>query len=115
MRVLLLLYGNEKEWDAAVGRRQADASRFAALERRLEAEGKLVAASALERVRTARTVRVRDGERLVTDGPFAETKEALGGFYLLDVDDLAEAERIAAELPVAETGSVEIRKLGSMA
>jgi hypothetical protein len=58
---------------------------------------------------TATSVRVRDGERLVTDGPFAETKEALGGYYLIDVDDLDKAITVAAEIPGAQSGTVEVR------
>jgi hypothetical protein len=60
---------------------------------------------------TAQAVRVRDGERIVTDGPFAETKEIVGGVFLIDLPDLDEAIRLAALVPVAERGSVEIRPL----
>ncbi|MGI9667172.1 MAG: YciI family protein [Acidimicrobiia bacterium] len=66
---------------------------------------------ALNRVDTATTVRVRDGELAVTDGPFAETKEQLGGFYLIDVDDLDQAINAASRIPAAKTGSIEVRPL----
>jgi hypothetical protein len=68
-----------------------------------------VAASPLQPVSTATSVRVREGKRLVTDGPFAETREQLGGFYIIDVKDLNEAVSIAAKVPPACKGTVEIR------
>ena len=71
--------------------------------------GVLVAAEALEPVQTATTVRVRDGRVTVTDGPFAETKEQLAGFYLVEARDLEEAIQIAAKIPPAREGSVEVR------
>ncbi len=71
--------------------------------------GVLVTGDALQPVETATTVRVRDGERLVSDGPFAETKEVLGGYYLLDCADLDEALHYSAKIPGAATGSIEVR------
>lgn len=71
--------------------------------------GVRIAAEALESIVTATTVRVRDGKTHVTDGPFAETKEALAGFYLIDAPDLDEAIRIAAGIPPARVGSIEVR------
>lgn len=76
---------------------------------RLRSGGHHVAAEALQPVTTATTVRVRDGQTLTTDGPFAETKEALGGFYLVEAADLDEALRLAAACPGARFGSVEVR------
>lgn len=75
----------------------------------LRDKGHHVAAEALQPVTTATTVRVRDGQTLTTDGPFAETKEALGGFYLVEAADLDEALRLAAACPGAKFGSVEVR------
>jgi len=75
----------------------------------LRDNGHHVAAEALQPVTTATTVRVRDGQTLTTDGPFAETKEALGGFYLIEAADLDEALRLAAACPGAKFGSVEVR------
>ena len=75
----------------------------------VEAAGVFVAGAGLEPSSTATTVRVRDGERLITDGPFAETKEQLGGFYLLECKDLDEAIEWAAKIPGAQSGSIEIR------
>ena len=71
--------------------------------------GLLVAAEALEPVETATTVRVRNGKTTVTDGPFAETKEQLAGFYLIDAKDLNEAILVAAKIPPAREGSIEVR------
>ncbi|MCP1727650.1 hypothetical protein J2T60_001650 [Natronospira proteinivora] len=73
--------------------------------------GKMLAGEALEPVSTATTVRVRDGETSVTDGPFAETKEQLLGFYLIEARDLNEAIRLAAGIPPARVGSVEVRPI----
>jgi hypothetical protein len=75
----------------------------------LQESGALVAGDALERTDTATTVRVRDGETLISDGPFAETKEALGGYYLVDVPDLDAALAWAAKIPNVGFGSVEVR------
>lgn len=75
----------------------------------LQRKGHLVVAQALQSVRTARTVRVRSGEVSVTDGPFAETKETLGGFFLIEAADLEEAVRIAEDWPSARLGSIEVR------
>jgi hypothetical protein len=75
----------------------------------LRKSGRYLAAEALQRVDTATTVRVRDGKLAVTDGPFAETKEQLAGFYLIDARDLDEAIQLAAKIPPARVGSIEIR------
>lgn len=75
------------------------------------ASGVLVAAEALQPIDTAATVRVRHGKMLVTDGPFAETKEQLAGFYLLDARDLNEALQLAARIPPAREGSIEVRPI----
>ena len=75
----------------------------------LRERGVLVAAEALEPIETASTVRVRNGKLLVTDGPFAETKEQLAGFYLVNAHDLNEAIQIASKIPPAREGSVEVR------
>jgi hypothetical protein len=77
----------------------------------LQASGKHVAGDALQPVDTATSVRVRDGETLTTDGPFAETKEVLGGYYLIDVETLDEALAWAAKLPGSWYGTVEVRPL----
>ena len=75
----------------------------------IRASGKCIASEALESVQTATTVRIRDGRVAVTDGPFAETKEQLAGFYMIDAKDLDEAIRIASGIPPARVGSIELR------
>jgi hypothetical protein len=80
-----------------------------AYDQELEAAGHFIAASALQSVKTARTVRVRGGKPLVTDGPFAETKEVLCGFIFVEAADSDEARRIAERIPMARYGSIEVR------
>lgn len=82
-----------------------------AYDRQLEAKGKLIAAEALQSVKTARTVQRRNGKRLVTDGPFAETKEQLIGFVMIEVADQDEALEIASNIPLAAMGKVEVRPI----
>lgn len=77
----------------------------------VQESGRMIAAEALQSVQTATTVRVRDGKTSMTDGPFAETKEQLAGFYLVDARDLNEALQIAAKIPAARVGSVEVRPI----
>ena len=73
--------------------------------------GEMVAGDPLQGIETATTVRLRDGKRTTTDGPFAETKEVLGGYYLVDVKDLDRALELAAQIPGARSGSIEVRPL----
>ena len=80
----------------------------------LNEKGVLVSAEPLESVRTASTVRVRDGALSITDGPFAETKEILGGFFMIDVKDLNEALKIASKWPSARFGSIEVRPIAEL-
>lgn len=77
----------------------------------LRASGVLIAAEALQPVETATTVRVRNGKMSITDGPFAETKEQLAGFYLIDARDLNDAIQVAAKIPPAREGSIEVRPI----
>jgi hypothetical protein len=77
----------------------------------LAARGQFVAANPLQPISTATSLRIRDGKRLVTDGPFAETREQLGGYFLIDAKDLDEAIGIAAKIPGAKKGAVEIRPI----
>jgi hypothetical protein len=80
----------------------------------IKASGHYKAGDALQPVATATTVRVRDGKTQVTDGPFAETREQLGGYYLVEAKDLDEATRIASRIPAAREGSIEIRPIHAM-
>ncbi|MFO0956688.1 MAG: YciI family protein [Isosphaeraceae bacterium] len=109
MQYIFLIYGAESRWTEE--ERAACIVDSLAICERLSAQGKLRGSAPLEPVSTAVTVRVRAGQTLMTDGPFAETAEQLGGFYLLDLADLDEAIAIAASLPPASRGAVEIRPL----
>lgn len=107
---MLLLYAEEGD-EAETERRWAELPRWFELNESLREAGLLVANDALKPVSTATTVRVRKGETEVTDGPFAMTKEVLAGYYLLTCDDLDEALRHAARIPLASYGSVEVRPI----
>ena len=107
MKYMLLIYMNEQAMNDS--EREHCYVESAALTRDLHARGQYVSASPLHPVASATSVRVREGKRLVTDGPFAETHEQLGGFYIIDVKDLDEAISIAARVPPACKGTVEIR------
>ena len=107
MKYMLLIYGDEQVLDA--DEREKCYGESAGLARDLNASGQYLGASPLHFTSTATSVRVRDGKRLVTDGPFAETREQLGGYYLIDAKDLDEAIDIAARIPGVRWGTVEIR------
>jgi hypothetical protein len=112
MRYMLLCYDDEQAWQRAgqVAHRAA-MDEAAQLCHEINAKGQYRIAAPLNTPATATSVRVRDGKRLVTDGPFAETREILGGFYLIDVNSLDEAIEIAARHPGAPVGTVEIRQV----
>jgi hypothetical protein len=109
-RYLVLLYSSEGE-EAVERRRWAEMPLWLELTEGLREAGLLVANGPLHRTDTATTVRVRDGEVELTDGPFAVTKEVLAGFYVLECDGLDEALRHAARFPTARYGSVEVRPI----
>ena len=110
MQYMLLIYDNEKMWPSMPEKeRNALMGEYFAFSEETKKAGKLVAGDALQPTSTATTVRVRDGKRLTTDGPFAETKEQLGGYYLVEAKDLDEALAIAAKIPSARFGSIEVR------
>jgi uncharacterized glyoxalase superfamily protein PhnB len=107
MKYMLLIYGTENCWTDA--ERKDCMMESMAIGDDLVSQGKYIASSPLHSVTTATSVRVRDGKRLVTDGPFAETTEQLGGYYIIDVENLDEAMAVACRLPPAKKGTVEIR------
>lgn len=107
MRYLLLIYADENELSEA--EQQECYAESTALAHDLHAHGQYVAAAPLHPTTTATSIRVRDDKRLVVDGPFAETREQLGGYFMVDAKDLDEAIGIAARLPMARRGTVEIR------
>jgi len=110
VQYMLLIYSNENgdppEEDVI--------QRYGAFTKEVTDGGKLVTADRLQPVAAATTVRIRNGETLVTDGPFAETKEQLGGYYVLECDNIDEALTYAAKIPAAEHGSVEVRPVWAM-
>jgi hypothetical protein len=106
---MLLLYADETADAAEIDRRDADLPEWKQILEELSASGKLLGNGRLHPSPSATTVRVRDYETELTDGPFAITKEILGGYFLLDCADLDEATAVAARLPVARFGSVEVR------
>ena len=105
MKYLCLVYGEERKLEA-----MSD-DECLAFDEELRSRGQCVASEALQPVETATTVRVRNGKVSVTDGPFAETKEQLAGFYLIDARDLNEAIQMASKIPPARLGSVEVRPI----
>lgn len=105
MKYLCLIYGEEQKIS------EMDDRKCLVVDQELRARGQCIASEALEPVATATTVRVRNGRLSVTDGPFAETKEQLAGFYLIEARDLNEAIQIAGKIPPAEVGCVEVRPL----
>jgi len=109
MRYMLLIYLDEKA--LSEDERQACYAESSQLAHDIKASGQYLAASPLQPTSLATSVRVRNGRRLVTDGPFAETREQLGGYYLIEARDLDEAIGIAARIPMARTGTVEVRPL----
>lgn len=111
---MLLLYAPEVE-PAEQAEREAELPVWFELNESLREAGLLVANGRLHPAESATTVRIRDGETEITDGPFVTTKETLGGYYLLDCSDLDEALKHAARLPVARFGSVEVRPVMDMA
>lgn len=108
MRYALLIYTREAE-DAAATKEQMDAVMAAYFAFGEQYKDKIVGGEALEPTPTATTVRMSGGKTLTTDGPFAETKEQLGGFYLVNCENLDEAIEIAAHIPGAQSGSIEVR------
>ncbi len=109
MKYMLLVYLDENALSES--ERQACYKDSAQLARDLHASGNYLAASPLQSVSTATSVRIRNGKKTVTDGPFAETREQLGGFYLIDAKSIIEAVDIAARVPVADVGTIEIRPI----
>ena len=110
MRYLCLIYEDEKAWEAKPqAELEAVMGEYFAFTEGIRSNGKLVAGEALQPTPTATTVRVRNGKISTTDGPYAETKEQLGGFYLIDAKDLNDAIQVASKIPGARDGSIEVR------
>ena len=110
MKYLCLIYENEKNWETmAPAESEAIMNEYFSFTGNIQKNGKYVAGEALQPTATATTVRVRNGKVSTTDGPFAETKEQLGGFYLIEAQDLNDAIQVAAKIPSARLGSIEVR------
>ena len=107
---MLLIYGDPADAPAP-GEQEAQMARWMAYTEELAASGAMVAGNALDQADTATTVRVRAGETVVSDGPFADTKEVLGGYYVIDVPDLDAALGWASKMPNITYGSVEVRPI----
>jgi hypothetical protein len=115
MLYMLLIYANEDEWTSFSEAAQAAVMRdHERLEADLRTAGKYKGCGALQPTDSATTVRVRSGKTLLSDGPFAETKEQFGGYYLVDAKDLDDAIVIAARIPTACNGSVEVRPVHAL-
>jgi hypothetical protein len=107
---MLLIYGDENSWQGVSDEeRDQIMQAYGAFTQELRDSGSMVAGDALQSTESATTVRVQGGETLTTDGPFAETKEQLGGYYLIEADSLDEAIEWASKIPAASHGSVEVR------
>jgi hypothetical protein len=112
MKYMLLIYADENAWTEA--ERQKCYGESTQLAHTLKADGQFLATSPLQPVSTATSVQVRNGKRLVTDGPFAETREQLGGFFMVEATNLDQAIDIAGRIPAARKGTVEIRPVGEI-
>ena len=112
MKYLCLIYGDESRW-TGYSKEQAEReyAEYMAFTDDVRKSGHMVAGDALQATHTATTVRVRNGKVSTTDGPFAETKEQLGGYYLIEAKDLNDAIQVAARIPGAKNGSIEVRPI----
>jgi hypothetical protein len=109
MKYILLIYSNENDWTE--GERKHCYEESTQLTQQLHAKRQFLGASPLHSISTATSVRIRDGKKFVTDGPFAETREQLGGYFLVNAENLDEAIAIAERIPTVHKGTVEIRPL----
>jgi len=115
MRYMLLIYTDAEAWaKMSPEENQKAFTEYGTFTQRIVDSGEFLAGDALQSVDTATTVRVRSGKAATTDGPFAETKEVLGGYYILDCENLDQALEYAAKIPSAEFGSIEVRPLMSI-
>jgi hypothetical protein len=112
MKYLCLIYENEQNWSHYT-KNQGDSmmAEYGTFTEDIQKSGHMIGGEALQPTNTATTVRVRNGKVSTTDGPFAETKEQLGGYYLIEGKDLNDAIQVAARIPGAKTGSVEVRPI----
>ncbi|HKO97399.1 MAG TPA: YciI family protein [Pyrinomonadaceae bacterium] len=110
MRYILLIYHAEEVWNGLTDAQRQDIyGEYRNLIQELQANGNYIAGDELQPTATATSIKVREGEQLITDGPFAETREQVGGFFLIEAKDQAEAVKIAARIPSARMGTIEVR------
>ena len=116
MKYLCLIYSAESEW-TKMSKEQTDTmyAEYGAFTESIQNSGHYIGGNPLQPISTASTVRVRQGKVSTTDGPFAETKEQLGGYYLIEAKDLNDAIQVASHIPGAKIGSIEVRPIMSMA
>ena len=115
MKYMLLIYTSERQWAAmSPSEHQATMGEYRTFTQSIQASGNMVGGDRLDTVDTATTVRVRDSKTLTTDGPYAETKEQLAGYYIVEAKDIDEAIGIAARIPGAKYGAVEVRPVPPM-
>ena len=115
MRYILLIYSKEADWTGLGDKEKGEMyHQYTAFTESIRKSGHYVAGDGLEPTSTATTVRVRDGKPVSTDGPFAETREQLGGYYVIKARDLDEASAIAARIPGATMGAIEVRPIMEM-
>ena len=115
MKYMLLIHDDEKAWAKMTdAERQRIYGEYGQFGQQIKDTGHYLAGAQLQPTTTATSVRVRDGKRLVTDGPFAETREQLGGYYLVNAKDLDEAIGITARIPSAKAGTIEVRPVVEM-
>jgi hypothetical protein len=112
MKYLCLIYGDQAEW-AKMPKAESDkmGTEYYAYTGSIQRSGHYIGGNALQPTQTATTLRVRNGKLSTTDGPFAETKEQLGGYYLIEAKDLNDAIQVASKIPGARVGSVEVRPI----
>ena len=112
MKYMLLIYHDEHRWrDLSESERQQIYGEYRSLREELQSRGVYLGGSQLQPAASATSIRIREGRDLVTDGPFAETHEQLGGYFLIEAQDLDEAVAVAKRIPSARTGTIEIRAL----
>jgi hypothetical protein len=112
MKYLLLIYESEAGFAGMSGEEQARIfEEYMVYTKNIKKSGNYIGGEALQAISTATTVRVKNGKTLTTDGPFAETREQLGGFYMVEAKDLDEAIQLAAGIPASRTGSIEVRPI----
>ncbi len=115
MQYVLLIHEDEKEWNKLTDAEQGEImAGYGSFSEHLAQSKQMLGGERLQPSHTATTVRVRDGKTTLTDGPFTETKEQLGGFYLVEAKDLDEATQLAAKIPTAKMGSIEVRPIWMM-